>query len=691
MVIKGFDVIYYDVHTYPYDIIANHRPPTVRNGRISYYNIPCAYDIETTTIENKDVPADSISFAYHHQFCLLDIYADKPTAYVCFWRNWNEFQEFFARLCYALDCSDYLKLVVYVHNLGYEFQFMKQYIEAGYKIFAKGSHKPLKIDNGPVEWRCSYFLSNMSLEKFCENEGVEHGKVVGRYDYSLIRTPKTPLKPIEQFYCWSDVVGLCEAIASRMKEDNLARIPLTSTGYVRRDCRNAMKKNPALRELFLDTALTLEQYQLAKRAFRGGNTHANRAYVDKVLLGAGSYDLSSSYPGAMFLDYYPMSKFIDIVPQNIGEFIHLNAKYCVISDVTFFDLQLKDDITVPYIPLGLCREHSQVKLDNGRLLSARLATIALTEIDWNIIERQYTYRGFTVNECMYAERGQLPVELLEVVRDYFYGKTTLKGIPEKVYEYLKSKNKINAIFGMIVTDILQSNVIYTQDGTWKETRDETQEALDKYYNSRNHFLPYQWGVYITANARLRLQRMIDIIGRDLIYVDTDSIKFVGNHDKDFEDMNDYIIQKIHNLPPERRPMIIFKDKPVFMGIWDKEDGYIAFKTLGAKRYCYKQKDGFHITVAGMHKKLGAKAVGNFYNFRPFMTYENVGRTVSYYHEDIPHDIKVKDYRGIEDTFNIASGISILDTTYTMGITDEYWELLNLSKKDVDILKDICYL
>ena len=90
-----------------------------------------------------------------------------------------------------------------------------------------------------------YILSNMSLSKFCQNEeGVTHYKLDGNeYNYDTFRLPTTPLSEYEQGYCYNDVRGLCECIKSRLKHDTLASIPLTSTGYVRRELRTNVRKN----------------------------------------------------------------------------------------------------------------------------------------------------------------------------------------------------------------------------------------------------------------------------------------------------------------------------------------------------------------------------------------------------------------------------------------------------------------
>ena len=148
---------------------------------------------------------------------------------------------------------------------------------------------------------------------------------------------------------------------------------------------------------------------------------------------------------------------------------------------------------------------------------------------------------------MFSERGKLPIELREKMLDFYERKTKLKGVDEKEYEYLKSKNRLNSTFGMMVTDICSNEIIFS-DNEWKEVEPNKEERLEKYYESRNSFLSYQWGIYVTAHARERLQRMIDIVGLDLCYCDTDSVKYTNSklYDKYFESVNNEIIQQSRN-------------------------------------------------------------------------------------------------------------------------------------------------
>lgn len=672
--------VVYNVNDFPYELL-NTLPTVRKSGKSEYYNISCAFDIEATTIEP---PKDSdgkykynpFAFMYHWQLCINNK--------VVFGRRWEEFQEFINNLVYYMDISQGKRLVIYVHNLSYEFQFIKNFIEIE-SMFCKDKKKPMKIlcTNG-IEFRCSYFLSNMSLAKFCENsQGVTHYKLTDTYDYRKLRTPDTILTQEEEGYCFNDVKGLCECIDSLLEVDNVVSIPLTNTGFVRREFRHAMntKKN---RSLFLRLQLNSENYKMCKRAFRGGNTHANRFLAGCIIPFVFSFDISSSYPACIMMDDYPMSAFMEVQLNNQQKLDYYCANYCVVMDVTFKNIALNSDEVIPYIDIAHCWEKVGVKNDNGRVLEADYITLTLTNIDLDIIRKTYHFDGFKVRRAIYARKGKLPIEMRETMMNFFRLKTMLKNVDGKEYEYMKSKNKLNSTFGMCVTAIDHSEIIYNQNTfEWTENEPNLDEALADFYKSRNNFLSYQWGIFVTANARKRLQTMLDIVKDDVVYIDTDSIKFVNEkHVAEFEALNEELrrIAEQNDLPS-------FVDRDgerFYLGTWDNDGNYERFKTLGAKKYCYDIKEKkdipekgikkgditFHITVSGMSKKDGAKAVGCIENFKIGETYKNIGRTTSWYNDTFTEKITINGC-----TFTTGSNIGILDTTYTLGVTNEYWELI----------------
>lgn len=737
----------WDFHKYIFS------PTTVHHG-IRYYEIPCAFDIETTTItedrqyhltdseiygrlkglrlfyndrikndipdfndlrkrvfgqihlkkgkSNIDTVYDELSGQYPHYFPpdiinpsdqllrILDVYDEnkpkteefRPYAFMYHWqfcmntdvffgRTWEELTNFFDWISYHLQLNKKTRLVVYVHNLSFEFQFMRRffYVTEG---FYRDVRKPLKaLLNDSIELRDSYALSNMSLDKFCKNTpNVVHYKLVDTYDYSKLRTPVTPLTEEEEAYCYNDVRGLAECIREYMKTDSLAKIPMTSTGFVRRDYRRKYSRNSKLRTVFKATALDEHLYDLNKSAFRGGDTHANLKWGRQTVRNVHSFDIKSSYPACMMMDRFPMGKFIRIAPKTF--FNRDMSEFAMLIQCRFIGLQYVGACGNPYLPFSRCEAVSKERvIDNGRIQSADAAQCVLTDIDLEIMRHEYTWDDFYVKEVWASYYGPLPQEFKDTLMEYFRRKTQLDGDPEMYYEYTKAKNRLNSSYGMMVTDIAKPRIIYVS-GEYKEDPIPVQEALDKYYKSRNSFLSYQHGVWVTANARMRLRRGLWLVGDDNVYDDTDSIKCRGDHRADFDRLN---------AENEKRAREIgaYAEAPdgsvKILGNWEEEtppEGYEEFRTLGAKKYVVKTGGHYYSTIAGVGKKAGEQ----FFNKRGIEAFEigtvieKSGHLVAYYNDDDIHKITVDGC-----TFTTASNTALINDTYTIGVTGEYLGLL----------------
>ena len=617
------------------------------------------------------------AFMYHWQFCFYDE--------VVFGRTWEDFKKLLRSLERNLNLSLNNRLVIWVHNLSFEWQFMRNFIEFEEGFFLE-ERRPAKIvTKGGIEFRCAYILSNMSLSKFCQNEeGVTHYKLDGNeFDYSVFRLPTTPLSEYEQGYCYNDVRGLCECIESRLKHDTLASIPLTSTGYVRRELRNNVRKNKNNRKYFTNSALDPHLYTLCRSAFRGGDTHANAERADQINTQAWGMDIKSSYPAQMIIEQgYPFSAFAKMdIPYYLNNDM---SEYALIMTVAFFKIRYdhkgKYYCGMPYIPLSKCEKFSEKKvIDNGRVIYADFLLLTCTSVDLEIIRKEYVCEDIKIGEIWASKTAPLSQEIRNTVMDYFRQKTLLDGDPEKRYEYAKAKARLNSIFGCCVMRIDQSLV--TWDPVQKEYKDNTPplaEALAKFYKSRNNFLQYQQGLFITAFARKQLREMLWKVGKDAIYCDTDSIKGVGDHIYEFDNMN------ITRKALAEKYGAVAEDKQgnlYYLGLWENEtapieDGgkglYTEFKTLGAKKYVYLQNGKITSTIAGVSKAAGAKYFkehGVDGLTRNAVITES-GHLTAYYNDDDIYTLTID-----HTSFTTSSNVALVNNTYKIGVTEEYADLL----------------
>lgn len=654
---------------------------------VKYLEIPCAFDIETTNIYkqdengNIDPSIDPYSFMYQWQFCINDE--------VCFGRTWDEFIELLDNLTRRMDLDYKRRLVIWCHQLRFEFQHFKRFVKV-IDGFYKEGNIPLKVViDGGIEFRDSYILSNMNLAKFCENErDVIHYKLSGDdYDYEKIRTPETQLSDYELAYCYNDVRGLVECIKSRMKDDTLASMPMTSTGYVRRDARISMKKNPQNRALFQASALSPELYTMCRDAFRGGNTHANVRMANQLLTNVSSYDIQSSYPACMMINKYPISPFFPIKKSTF--FNRDLSEYALLIQIRFKEIKYVGKCGIPYIPKSKCRgitrdsiKRGDTIMDNGRVLYHHgILEMVITDIDLKIIKREYIFEDMYIKSIYASRYGYLPDEYKEVIIQYYEAKTRLKGDKDHIYEYNRAKNKLNALYGMMAMRIDHETVTY--DGhDFNSKNVPLDEQLEKYYKSYNSFLSYQHGVFVTCHARARLQIMLEKVGKDVVYCDTDSVKFINDHDADFAIMN----EKLKQEASEAGAYAADSNGVIqYMGTWDNEGKYDQFKTLGAKSYVFKKKDNIVSTISGVDKKAGAAffVKNGLDAFSKGTRIKDSGHLTAFYNDDDIHEIIIDGCK-----IKTASNVAIVNNTYTIGVDDYY---LNLIEKALANQEDIYYI
>ena len=223
------------------------------------------------------------------------------------------------------------------------------------------------------------------------------------------------------------------------------------------------------------------------------------------------------------------------------------------------------------------------------------------------------------------------------------------------------------------TDPVRNNITISDSGEWQVTSPDVDEALEKFYKSRNSFMVYAWGVWVTAWARFHLEAALDAFGDDALYCDTDSVKGITSPGirRKMEKLNNNIMK----LCEEKGTFCDVGGKRYYLGVfeWENKEPYKAFKTLGAKKYAYVDEQGFHITISGVNKKIGAHEMEDINNFRPGFIFKDAGGKTLYYNDVGKHYIEVDGCRMLT-----ASNVGMVDSTYELGITDEYAELIGIN-------------
>ena len=658
---------YYNIDTFPYGIIVkagNQKRKKGNQGRKNnefvYKNLFCAFDIEAT----NDYSIDQ-AYMYIWQFQIEE--------YTVIGRTWEEFLLFMNRLKMQLKENEHM--MIYVHNLSYEFSFLKGiYPFEPDDVFCINPRKVLKCTIfGTFEFRCSYLLTNMGLASFTNKMGVTQKLSGEEFDYSIIRYPWSELTDRELEYCITDVKALVEALKVyfSIENDNFYTIPLTSTGFVRRDVKRAMRRfnKDDLKSQLPDYDI----FCILREAFRGGNTHANRYYANMIVHAVSSFDRVSSYPDVQINELFPMGSWIHEPEADFERVIRkiYKQKRACLMRVAFHNIRLKDPMWgCPYIPKHKCRNLLEHENDNGRILYASYLEISLTDIDFKIILDEYDFDEASVLDFYHSRYGRLPKPLRDTVQKYFKDKTELKNVKGSELYYMLAKAKLNSIYGMSVQSPVKQNIKYIDDEFITEYIDEF-ELLDK--NNSKAFLSYAWGVWTTARAREQLEIAIKMVGNNFVYCDTDSVKFIDDGSVDFEPYNE---QRIKDSEANGGVAYDPKGFPQYLGLYEYEGTYKEFITMGAKKYAYVDlKDRLNITVAGVGKSKGAEELkkrGGLESFKEGFTFYDAGGTESVYN-DIKEPFKVN----IDGhSLLITSNVLIKKSTYTLGVTGEYRRILN---------------
>ena len=655
--------------------------PGRANGPV-YKDLITAFDIETTRIREIE---QSVMYIWQWAF--------GPETVVV-GRTWDEFKAFQERLQEALGKQ---RLVVYVHNLSYEFAFLRGIFDfKPADVFCMDRRKILKCKIGKLEFRCSYLHANMNLDAFMKKMGLPVGKIQD-FDYNVQRYPWTELNDHDLAYCVQDVAGLVRALSIEMEHDHdsLYTIPLTSTGYVRRDAKRAMRSiHPSYVK---DQLPDFQLYQLLHDAFRGGNCHASRFYSGMILHGVKSADRSSAYPDNQCNDLYPVGRFFhsgEISNKELLDLLNRRRKAVVMRVQIWGDVRLRDpEWPCPYLSISKCQKLINYKADNGRVLSCDFLETAITDVDLTIILDEYRFDHILVIDSYHAKYGPLPPPLIKTTESYYRAKTELKGVAGQELYYTKSKNKLNSIYGMMAQDPGKLDVTYTGIDLLFTSLRTPEEAFEK--NIDRAFLPYQWGVWVTAWSRFRLEEGIRLahnakgVHGGFVYCDTDSVKYIG--DVDWTEFN-----KARITASTESGAYATDPKGVthYMGVFEDEGEYDRFITWGAKKYAVEKDGKIYVTVSGVNKNPdrldrpdGGRELarrGGLDVFKPGFKFVEAGGTESVYN-DFP---EISEYEIDGHKIPITANVVIRESEYTVGIGNDYASLLCESQPGILDRRDL---
>lgn len=583
--------------------------------------------------------------------------------------------------------------VIWVHNLSYEFQFLRDIFE-GYTIenvVCRDALKPISfsIKELNIEFRCSYMLTNMSLDRASKEYGRVYKKT-GTFDYNKSRGTTTPLTKKELLYCEYDIKSLNSIIKYFLnKYEHIANIPLTATGEVRKDLRDKLDywyyvNNPwklvPEKDIYLKLMAT----------FAGGYTHANMIHSNRVVYNITSYDIASSYPAILVTEKFPAGPFKQ---YNYERYKQLSKRdtYAWLFEIRIKNLKSK--YYNHYISFSKIYDYDIKSLttDNGRVVRCDSFSMWVTDVDLDLISQNYDCE-IEYLQIYGSFKKYLDIRIIKYVLEQYKNKTALKGIPEKTALYKKSKAYINSIYGMTVTNPLKNSTTFDMIEGWSKIdyndpvkfNEFVDDVLEKQKHSYSNLMFYAVGLWVCAIGRRNVYSTLLKIDNDVVYCDTDSIKYTHVHDDIFEEYNKNMLIK-YKAVIKHYPELAMNDfmpedregnkRPI--GFFEYDGFYTEFKTLGAKKYAYIEDDELHITVSGVAKSGVAALNDDINNFKKGFTwgYKESGKLTHIYNDDQKAFI-FYDHKGKRQESRQQHGVVLQPTTYTLGITSEYEALIN---------------
>lgn len=621
---------------------------------------------------------------------------------------------------------------VWIHNLGYEFQFFRNFLEPLWvlesnsrkrrnrAVFARTARKPMRVTFtfSRIRWvlHDTLVLVQKKLKDWGKDEKLPVQKLDEPADFYLpIRTPLTPLTEEEIKYGENDVVTMVYGLRkARDKWENLGNIPMTQTGAIRRACNGAAKSD---REWINKThnavmAYDYETYKDLCDAYLGGYVHTNYRYTGtyfrydeetKTGTMVRCFDFRSSYPAWMVLKKFPVGP---LLPVSKDEWDKECAKPANdrskqgVARLTLVNVKAKTQNT--FWSLSKCHDFRRVVLDNGKIYKADMIEITISDLDWDIFRAAYDFEIEAFHRARLAIAERLPKCLILLILKYYKYKTSLKGKEELASLYAESKQFINSIYGCAVTRIISDIIEFVggEDPWNRKYLDEDQYYEDiQEVQKKEQFLSYQIGVWVAAWARWNLWQAILRLDPKVIYCDTDSIKGLFGHAEldiitelnagvqaETEKAAEELGIDIAKFAPKTQ-----KDKVKEIGYFDREPDCVEFVAWGAKRYCYrvakadrdpdpkKHDTGLHLTVAGLPKQGIRLLRDDVRNFQPGLKWSGSqsGKTTALYLDNqSPRRWRDRDGRYYETTDRY--GIAMTPATFEFDLAEEYKDFLDFA-------------
>ena len=577
-----------------------------------------AFDLESTN--------------YHDIFAFMYIWQFGIGNQIAYGRTWGELREFIANVKAAMHLNYHHKLIVFDHNLKFDFGFFKREVPIDGEIIAKSTNEVILCTVFDcMEFRDSFQYTEKGLDAMGEEIGIR--KLRG-YDYSKIRHSGTELTSAELSYCERDIDILLHYYNKELESyGSTKNIPLTATQRVKKVMYAKMKEMDGRNGLMMGMIRkrqlkpgSKEDMQILRRlrvAFFGGVNYCTTMYKGELLADVDDYDANSHYIAQILLHKFPKNKFTPLPapsdPAGLNDLYNHQGIYknkallitfkfkglqAVLPDFAFLPVYSKN-----YIAADLVDRRS---MSSQRMHSMGEGIMTLTDVDFYLLQRFYTVDKIKILDVLGSDYGVLPDYIINTEIDLYIKKQAAKRQLEEIKKHREPtaeeqakydlvKSFLNRTYGIFVQDPVRTNYIFKNGSVCINPE-------DRITTKKTQFSPvlYQWGVWVASWARYELLLLFANLCRDraedgtkqysynVLYMDTDSIKGKNLNKDIIAQYNRNVKRRVHELCARKKLPTELLD-----GLGEFElTHYDYFKANGLKQYAFITPKGefvYHIS------------------------------------------------------------------------------------------------
>lgn len=613
--------------------------------------------------------------------------------YLYYGRYLHEFFEFLEWIIQNYELSETRKIDIWVHNLSYDISYMYELLfrlnggKEGISMLCSAPRKFISytIEQYGITLKCTYRLTNRSLDKWCKDLGVKHKKQTGTKGYNTTYKPWDKLPQNEYKYGAYDIISLKECFYKECEIQgyDFKTIPLTQTGFVRKDFqaeftdKGHYKENKAN---FNRTRLTNEQYKRLLRASGGGMVQGNYKILGRTVYeenGIGHVDFESHYPTQLRcnpLAWQPNTLNIPHLKFQDLDLYEFHFGYYYVVDVVLGDIEIHDEVTAPFLCESKCTKgpNTNIYSINGKVIKIDgEVRICCTNFDLDIFREQYKITWYKIIDVDIYTAETLPPYIMDVIDKYYVAKSETKAKLKKdphnedlLAQYNGvDKPKLNGIYGCCDTKPIRPEISLNED--FEFVIDNSGDLWD-YYKRYNSCMPFQVGVFTTALGRYELYKITrDVIGYDaFLYSDTDS-EFFRNSPEIEKRIADYRTECRRDSEENGFFVTLSDGTRKYYHDLSPEDDHLkskTFRVLHAKCYALEPDGKLKCTIAGVSSKSAdgtitrEQELGSLDEFKPGKTFKACGGTRADYST-------IRSYAGYS-----GGGCAILETEKTLGAT-----------------------